>query len=64
MTATRADGESDPIQAARAALRVERRRVVDEREAFRAFRGRASSIPDESARSDPTEGAGIGGPDG
>ena len=49
MAATHADEESDPIRAARAKLRVERRRVVDEREAFRAFRGRVSSIPDESA---------------
>lgn len=62
MTATRADEESDPIRAARSALRVERRRVVDEREAFRAFRGRVSSIPDESGRSDPANGAGLGGP--
>jgi len=62
MTATHADEGSDPIRAARSALRVERRRVVDEREAFRAFRGRVSSIPDESGRTDPADGAGIGGP--
>ena len=53
MTATHADGESDPVRAARAELRVERRRVVDEREAFRAFRVRVSSIPDESANAGP-----------
>jgi len=64
MTATRADEESDPIRAARAALRVERRRVVDEREAFRAFRRRVSSIPDESGRTDPASGAEIGGSGG
>ncbi len=45
MATTRADDESDPLRAALAALRVERRRVVDEREAFRAFRDRVSSIP-------------------
>ncbi|WP_096395679.1 hypothetical protein [Halorubrum trapanicum] len=67
MAATHADEEGDPIRAARAELRVERRRVVDEREAFRAFRGRVSSIPDESGTpgpSDPaaTDGfAGVGG---
>ena len=62
MAATHADEESDPIRAARAKLRVERRRVVDEREAFRAFRGRVSSIPDESA-SEANE-SGPGGPVG
>lgn len=45
MVTNRADDESDPLRAALAALRVERRRVVDEREAFRAFRDHASSIP-------------------
>ena len=64
MAATHADEESDPIRAARAALRVERRRVVDEREAFRAFRRRVSSIPDESGRTDPASGAEIGGSGG
>lgn len=67
MAATHADGGSDPIRAARAELRVERRRVVDEREAFRAFRGRVSSIPDESANAGPSDPAasdgfaGVGG---
>ncbi|VTT85757.1 hypothetical protein DM2_1795 [Halorubrum sp. DM2] len=61
MAATHADEGSDPTRAARSALRVERRRVVDEREAFRAFRGRVSSIPDESGRTDPPNGAGTGG---
>ena len=45
MAAIHADEGSNPIRAARATLRVERRRVVDEREAFRAFRDRVSSIP-------------------
>ncbi|WP_424015654.1 DUF7260 family protein [Halorubrum xinjiangense] len=70
MAATHADEGSDPIRAARAELRVERRRVVDEREAFRAFRGRVSSIPDESGNADPTDPGtvdgfgGAGGPAG
>ncbi|RLM63800.1 hypothetical protein DVK05_12855 [Halorubrum sp. Atlit-8R] len=78
MAATHADEGSDPIRAARAALRVERRRTVDEREALRAFRGRVSSVPTEDgnataagpAAMDPTRGAGgaiggaAGGPDG
>jgi hypothetical protein len=59
MAATHADEGSEPIRAARAALRVERRRVVDEREAFRAFRGRVASIPDGSA-----SGANESGPGG
>lgn len=37
------------IDDARAAVRVERRRTVDEREAFRAFRGRVESISTETA---------------
>lgn len=61
MAATHADEGSDPIRAARAALRVERRRVVDEREALRAFRGRVSSIPDESGGADASERAAGGG---
>ena len=61
MTATHADEGSDPIRAARAALRVERRRVVDEREAFRAFRGRASSIPGEGGGADASDPAADGG---
>ncbi|MGM0446964.1 MAG: DUF7260 family protein [Methanobacteriota archaeon] len=67
MAATHADEESDPIRAARAALRVERRRVVDEREAFRAFRGRVSSIPDVSGSAGGSDSsaadgfAGVGG---
>jgi hypothetical protein len=60
MTATHADEGSDPIRTARAALRVERRRVVDEREALRAFRGRVSSIPDESRSAGPADAAGAG----
>ena len=61
MTATHADEGSDPIRAARAALRVERRRVVDEREALRAFRGRVSSIPDESGSADPSDPGAVDG---
>ena len=66
MGATHADEGSDQVRAALAALRVERRRVVDEREAFRAFRGRVSSIPDESgsagtARSELDGRRGVGG---
>ena len=57
MAATHADEESDPIRAARAKLRVERRRVVDEREAFRAFRGRVSSIPSEDGSVGPSDAA-------
>ncbi|MFO8114369.1 MAG: hypothetical protein R6U01_03255 [Halorubrum sp.] len=34
---------------AREAVRVERRRTVDEREAFRAFRGRVEAVPTEPA---------------
>ncbi|TKX74204.1 hypothetical protein EXE46_10175 [Halorubrum sp. GN11_10-6_MGM] len=58
MAATHAEEGSGPIRAARAALRVERRRVVDEREALRAFRSRVSSIPDESGSG--SGGAGFG----
>jgi len=61
MTATHADGGSDPVRAARAELRVERRRVVDEREAFRAFSARVSSIPDESANAGPSDPAAADG---
>jgi len=43
------DGSRAVIDEARAALRVERRRAVDEREAFRTFRGRVESIPTEAA---------------
>jgi hypothetical protein len=61
MAATHADEESGPIRAARAALRVERRRVVDEREAFRAFRSRVSSIPAEDGGVGPSGTAAEGG---
>jgi len=50
--ATTPDGSDESravIDDAREALRVERRRTVDEREAFRTFRGRVESIPTESA---------------
>ena len=61
MAAIHADEGSDPIRAARAALRVERRRVVDEREAFRAFRSRVSSIPGESGGTGPADASAPGG---
>ena len=57
MAAIHADEGGDPIRAARAELRVERRRVVDEREAFRAFRGRVSSIPSEDGSVGPSDAA-------
>jgi hypothetical protein len=46
-------GSREVIDEARAALRVERRRAVDEREAFRTFRGRIESVSTEAA---PTGG--------
>ncbi|WP_280587293.1 hypothetical protein [Halorubrum sp. Boch-26] len=49
--ATTTDGPDESrtaIDGAREAIRVERRRTVDEREAFRAFRGRVESIPTET----------------
>ncbi|SFR57071.1 MULTISPECIES: DUF7260 family protein [Halorubrum] len=58
MAATHADEGNDPVRAARAALRIERRRTVDEREALRAFRGRVSSIPDESVSTGPSDASG------
>ena len=61
MPATHADEGSDPIRAARAELRVERRRIVDEREAFGAFRDRVSSIPDEGGSADPTDPSAVDG---
>jgi hypothetical protein len=60
MAATHADEGSGPIRAARVALRVERRRVVDEREAFRAFRSRVSSIPAEDGCVGPSDTAAEG----
>ncbi|GAA0552955.1 hypothetical protein ABNG02_03265 [Halorubrum ejinorense] len=62
MTATRTGEADDPVRAALAALRVERRRTVDERQAFETFRDRVSSIPDESGSVDPsTAGPANGG---
>ncbi|EMA59080.1 DUF7260 family protein [Halorubrum lipolyticum] len=62
------DGGPGLLDEARAALRVERRRVGDEREAFRAFRGRVASVPSEPVRTDggagPVAGGGGGGPIG
>ncbi|MDZ5812189.1 hypothetical protein U4E84_12640 [Halorubrum sp. AD140] len=48
------DSDADPngiLAPAREAARVERRRVADEREAFRAFRGRVESISAETVQS-------------
>lgn len=44
-----------PLHAAREALRVERRRVIDEREAFEAFRSRVRDIPPDA--NSPVTGA-------
>jgi hypothetical protein len=68
-TTTDASDESRAvIDDARAAVRVERRRTVDEREAFRAFRGRVKSIPTETASASGSPAAadpsGFGGPAG
>ncbi|WP_144922798.1 DUF7260 family protein [Halorubrum salsamenti] len=61
-----ADGSPELLDCAREALRVERRRTCDEREAFRAFRGRVASVPSEPIRTDGGAGgvAGGGGPIG
>lgn len=72
-TTSDAPGSSDPdpievLDEAREALRVERRRVADEREAFRVFRGRVESISSETVRPvgspDTATIAGRGGPVG
>ena len=67
MTATRAGAADDPVRAALAALRVERRRTVDERQAFETFRDRVSSISAEGASGDPSTAGpatGVGGAGG
>ncbi|WP_128905934.1 DUF7260 family protein [Halorubrum amylolyticum] len=56
-----ADGSPELLDDAREALRVERRRVADEREAFRAFRGRVASVPSEPIRTDGGAGTAAGG---
>ena len=62
------DGGPALLDDALEAIRVERRRVVDERQAFRAFRGRVASVPSEPIRTDgggPVAGDGrIGAPGG
>ena len=56
------DGSREVIDEARAALRVERRRAVDEREAFRTFRGRIESVSTEAASTGgPSAAAGFSG---
>ena len=47
-TTTAPDDSADALRVARKTLRVERRRVVDEREAFEAFRSRVRRIPTET----------------
>ena len=68
MVTTTDPTDEDPglLDQARVALRVESRRVGDEREAFRAFRGRVASVPSEPVRTDGAAGAiaGDGGPIG
>lgn len=56
-----ADGDPGLLDDAREALRVERRRTCDEREAFRAFRGRVASVPSEPIRTDGGPGTVAGG---
>jgi len=58
------EGSRAPIDEAREALRVERRRTADEREAFRAFRGRLEAIPTESTSPGGSPATGRGGPGG
>lgn len=58
------EGSGAPIDDAREALRVERRRTADEREAFRAFRGRLEAIPTESTSPVGSPATGRGGPGG
>ncbi|WP_050032511.1 DUF7260 family protein [Halorubrum halophilum] len=55
------DGGPELLDDARESLRVERRRVADEREAFRAFRGRVASVPSEPIRTDGGAGPATGG---
>lgn len=61
-TATDGPDESRAaIDDARGALRIERRRTVDEREALRAFRGRVESIPTETVSPGGSPAAGSAG---
>jgi hypothetical protein len=55
------DGSPGVLDDAREALRIERRRAGDEREAFRAFRGRVASVSSEPVRTDGGAGAMAGG---
>jgi len=56
-----ADGGPGVLDDAREALRVERRRAGDEREAFRAFRSRVASVSAEPVRTDGGAGPATGG---
>ncbi|OYR53293.1 hypothetical protein DJ73_07965 [Halorubrum sp. Ea1] len=68
MTATddAVDGSRAALEDAREALRIERRRVIDEREAFRTFRGRVESVSTEATSPDGSSAAagfrGVAGP--
>lgn len=55
------DGGPGVLDDAREALRVERRRIGDEREAFRAFRSRVASVSSEPVRTDGGAGPVTGG---
>jgi len=55
------DGGPELLDEVREALRTERRCVVDEREAFRSFRGRVASVPSEPIRTDGGAGPVAGG---
>jgi len=55
-----ADGSPELLDDVCEALRTERRCVVDEREAFHAFRGRVASVPSEPIRTDGGAGPAAG----
>ncbi|WP_206424401.1 hypothetical protein [Halorubrum sp. CSM-61] len=56
-----ADGRPELLDDAGEAVRIERRRVADEREALRTFRGRVASVPSEPIRTDGGAGTVAGG---
>jgi len=61
-TANSSGGSRATLDDAREALRVERRRTADEREAFRAFRGRLESVSTESPSPGGSPATSRGGP--